>query len=183
MFVIGMIGMDHHQVVSTLVKLNPQPTFASSNNNNASKISVNKTNGQYSNANNTQEWMDPEKNLKIHFMYLPEYPLAGNITLLKFDVQSLQTGSNMRNLFAGITITNLFAAITITNNLTIAKIDGIKDTNGEFSRFVKISAPNGVFSLNYRFLEEGTHQVIFNVHSGNFSLALASYNVFIQPVV
>ncbi len=174
MFVVGMIGMDHHQFVSTLVKLNPQPTFASSNNNNGSKISVNKTNAQYSNANNTQEWRDPEKNLKIHFMYLPEYPLAGNITLLKFDVQSLQTGNNMRNLFAGI---------TITNNLTIAKIDGIKDTNGEFSRFMKISAPNGVFSLNYRFLEEGTHQVIFNVHSGNFSLALASFSVFVQPVV
>ena len=127
MFVVGMIGMDHHQTM--LVKLNLQPTFASSNNNNGSKISVNKTNGQYSNANNTQVWRDPEKNLKIHFMYLPEYPLAGNITLLKFDVQNLQTGSNMRNLFAGI---------TITNNLTIAKIDGIKDTNGEFSRFVKI---------------------------------------------
>ncbi|MGB7952509.1 MAG: hypothetical protein WCF23_00895 [Candidatus Nitrosopolaris sp.] len=172
MFVVGMIGMDHHQTM--LVKLNLQPTFASNNNNNGSKISVNQTNGQYSNANNTQEWRDPEKNLKIHFMYLPEYPLAGNITLLKFDVQNLQTGSNMRNLFAGI---------TITNNLTIAKIDGIKDTNGEFSRFVKISAPNGVFSLNYRFLEEGTHQVIFNVRSGNFSLALASFNVFVQPVV
>ena len=93
MFVIGMIGMDHHQTI--LVKLNLQPTFASSNNNNGSTISVNKTNGQYSNANNTQVWRDPEKNLKIHFMYLPEYPLAGNITLLKFDEQSLQTGSNM----------------------------------------------------------------------------------------
>jgi hypothetical protein len=66
MFVIGMIGMDHHQFVLTLVKLNLQPTFASSNNNNGSTISVNKTNSQYSNANNTQEWMDPEKNLKIH---------------------------------------------------------------------------------------------------------------------
>jgi hypothetical protein len=174
MFVVGMIGMDHYQFVPTLVKLNPQPTFAGSNNNNGSKISVNKTNGQYSNANNTQEWRDPEKNLKIHFMYLPEYPLAGNITQLIFDVQNLQTRSNLKDLFAGI---------TITNNLTTAKIDGINDTNGEFSRFMNISAPNGVFSLIYRFLEEGTHQVIFNVRSGNFSLALASFNVFVQPVV
>src|SRR5438093_307963 len=35
---------------------------------------------QYTNANNTQDWKDPENNLIIHFTYLPEYPLPGNFT-------------------------------------------------------------------------------------------------------
>ncbi|MGA8083960.1 MAG: hypothetical protein WB988_19065 [Candidatus Nitrosopolaris sp.] len=105
---------------------------------------------------------------------MPEYPLAGNITKLVFHVQNLQTGNYLKNLVAGI---------TITNNMTIAKIDGIKDTNGAFSRFTNILVANGIFSLNYRFLEEGTHQVIVNMRSGNFSLALASFSVVVQPII
>jgi hypothetical protein len=171
MVVISMIGMDLHPFLSIVVRhLNPQTALATSNN---TRIKVNNTNGQYTNANNTQEWIDQENNLKIHFMYLPEYPLAGNITHLLFDVQNLN-GSNLKDLFA---------SFTITNNLTTAKIDGINDTNGEFSRFTNVMAPNGVFSLNYRFFEEGVHQVIVNLHSKNFSLALASFSVFVQPVV
>ncbi|MGA8081571.1 MAG: hypothetical protein WB988_06890 [Candidatus Nitrosopolaris sp.] len=79
---------------------------------------------------------------------MPEYPLAGNTTQLIFHVQSLQTGSNLKDLTEGI---------TITNNLTTAKIDGIKDTNGAFSSFASLPVTNGVLSLSYRFLEEGTY--------------------------
>jgi hypothetical protein len=129
---------------------------------------------QYTNANNTQNWKDPENNLIIHFTYLPEYPLAGNITKLIFHVQNLQTGSYLKKLVVGI---------TITNNMTTAKIEGIKDTNGAFSRFTNIPVANGIFSLNYRFLEEGIHQVIVNVRSENFSLALASFSVVVQPII
>jgi hypothetical protein len=82
---------------------------------------------------------------------LPEYPLAGNITKLIFHVQNLQTGNYLKNLVA---------SITITNNLTTAKIDGIKDTNGAFSRFTNIPAASGIFSLNYRFLEEGIPRIL-----------------------
>jgi hypothetical protein len=172
MFVISVIGMNLYPFQSIVVKhLNPQTAFATSNN---TIIKINNTNGQYVYANNTQDWTDRETNLKIHFMYLPEYPLAGNITRLMFEVQDLQNGRNLKDLFA---------SITITNNLTTAKIDGINDTNGEFSRFMNVSTPNGVFSLNYRFLEEGVHQVIVNLHSKNFALALASFNVSVQPVV
>ena len=137
------------------------------------KTGINNT-GQYTNANNTEDWKDPENNVKIHFTYLPEYPLPGNITTLIFYVQNLQTGSYLKNLVAGI---------TITNNLTTAKIDGIKDTNGAFSRFTNIPSANGIFSLNYRFLEEGIHQVIVNIRSQNFSLALASFSLVVQPLV
>ena len=144
------------------------------NMNMSSKADINNT-GQYTNANNTQDWKDPENNLRIHFTYLPEYPLTGNITKLIFHVQNLQTGNYLKNLN--------FASITITNNLTTAKIDGIKDTNGAFSRFTNIPGASGIFSLNFRFLEEGTHQVIVNIRSDNFSIALASFSVVVQPII
>lgn len=130
--------------------------------------------GQYTNANNTQDWKDTENNVKIHFTYLPEYPLPGNITKLIFHIHNLQSGSYLKNLVAGV---------TITNNMTTARLDGIKDTNGAFSRFTHIRADNGIFSLNYRFLEEGIHQVIVNIRSENFSLALASFSVVVQPII
>ncbi|MGB6530133.1 MAG: hypothetical protein WBF33_18670 [Candidatus Nitrosopolaris sp.] len=178
MFMISMIGINYNHFIVTIIKnLKPQTAFAINNNINndrGSKTSINNTEGQYTNANNTEDWIDPENNLKIHFIYLPEYPLSGNITQLIFHVQSLQVGSYLKNLIAGI---------TITNNLTTAKIDGIKDTNGAFSRFTNIPVTNGTFSLNYRFLEEGTHQVIVNIHLDNFALALASFSVVVQPVV
>jgi hypothetical protein len=148
------------------------PAIMDKNMNTSSKIGINT--GQYTNANNTQDWKDPENNVKIHFAYLPEYPLPDNITKLIFHVQNLRDGSYLKNLVAGI---------TITNNLTTAKIDGIKDTNGPFSRFTNIPSANGIFSLNYRFLEEGIHQVIINIRSENFSLALASFSVVVQPIV
>jgi hypothetical protein len=154
------------------------PLFASSSLQNQGMMDKNMSTsskiGQYTNANNTQDWEDHENNVKIHFTYLPEYPLPGNATKLIFLVQNLQTGSYLKNLLADI---------TITNNMTIARIDGIKDTNGAFSRFTNLSADNGIFFLNYRFLEEGIHQVIVNIRSENFSLALASFSVVVQPIV
>jgi hypothetical protein len=149
------------------------PDMIDKNMNTSPKAGINDT-GQYTNANNTQDWEDHENNVKIHFTYLPEYPLPGNITKLILYVQNLQSGSYLKNLVAGI---------TITNNMTTARIDGIKDTNGAFSRFTHIPGANGIFSLNYRFLEEGTHQVFVNIRSGNFSLALASFSVVVQPIV
>jgi hypothetical protein len=42
------------------------------------KTGINNT-GQYTNANNTEDWKDPENNVKIHFTYLPEYPLPASL--------------------------------------------------------------------------------------------------------
>src|ERR1700752_4447396 len=66
------------------------------------KTSINNT-CQYTNANNTEDWKDPENNVKIRFTYLPEYPLPGNITTLIFHGLNLQTGSYLKNLLSGIT--------------------------------------------------------------------------------
>jgi hypothetical protein len=55
------------------------PGIMDKNMNTSSKTGINNT-GQYTNANNTQDWKDPENNVRIHFAYLPEYPLPDNIT-------------------------------------------------------------------------------------------------------
>jgi hypothetical protein len=59
------------------------PGMMDENMNLSSKTCINNI-GQYTNANNTQDWKDPENNVKIHFTYLPEYPLPENITKLIF---------------------------------------------------------------------------------------------------
>ncbi len=138
-----MLSVGSCMIISIILLGGINPLFASSslqmpgmlykNMNLSSKTGINNT-GQYTNANNTQDWKDSENNIKIHFTYLPEYPLPGNTTKLIFHVQNLQTGSYLKNLVT---------AITITNNLTTAKNDGIKDTNGAFSRFTNIPGNNG----------------------------------------
>jgi hypothetical protein len=50
-------------------------------------------------------------------------------------------------------------------------------------KFSKITAPNGHFSIKYRFAHEGTYQIIVKVNSNYFALALASFKMVIpfQP--
>jgi len=49
-------------------------------------------------------------------------------------------------------------------------------------RGLQYPSPDRVLSLNHRLIE-GTQLGIINAHSKNFSFVLASFNVFIQPVV
>ena len=103
----------------------------------------------------------------------PEYPSIGNITLLGFKVQDLKTGSNLKNETATVTVINNFNANigAGTNNQT---------ANGDFTIFKNISAPNGSFSVKYRFLQAGTHQIIARINSnGTPFKALASFNVIV----
>ena len=154
---VMMLSVGSYMIIAIILLGGIKPLFASSflqmpgmvdkNMNLSSKTGINNT-GHYTNANNTQDWKDPENNVKIHFTYLPEYPLPENITKLIFHVQSLQTGSYLKNLVA---------SITITNNLTTAKIDGIKDANGAFSRVTNLRDANCIFTFNYRFLRERIH--------------------------
>ena len=51
-------------------------------------------------ANGTQVWRDRENNMKILFTYLPENPVINTPTQLKFSVDNLRTGVNMKNLLA-----------------------------------------------------------------------------------
>ena len=123
--------------------------------------------------NATQEWIDKEHSIKILFTPSPEYPSIRNTTLLRFNVQDLKTGSNLKNETATVTVINNFTA-------NIGAGTNKQTANNDFTIFKNISAPNGSFSVKYRFLQAGTHQIITRVNSNNTQFkALASFNVIV----
>src|ERR687885_1744118 len=57
--------------------------------------------------NSTQQtWVDKLNNLKIQFGYLPKEPIVDKPTELKFTVQNLQTGEQIKNLSARVVVLN-----------------------------------------------------------------------------
>ena len=123
--------------------------------------------------NATQEWLDKEHGIRILFTPLPEYPSVGNLTQLSFNVQGLKTGSNLKNMTATVTVIN-----NSTANIGTGITKGT--TNGDFSIFKNIAAPNGNFSVKQHFLQAGTHQIIARINSkNNIFSALASFNVIV----
>jgi hypothetical protein len=122
--------------------------------------------------NATQEWLDKEHSVKILFAPSPEYPSIRNSTLLDFNVQDLKTGINLKNETATVTVIN--------NNFTANIGAGTNKQTANAALFKNISAPNGSFSVKYRFLQAGTHQIIIRVNSNNTQFkALASFNVIV----
>jgi hypothetical protein len=134
---------------------------------------ANSTYNPYVFGNATQEWKDSEHNIKILFTPSPEYPSLGNLTTLSFKVQNLKTGSYLKNETA---------TVTVLNNLT-ANINNVTKkgtSNSEFTIFKSIQAPNGLFSVHYKFSQAGTHQVIARINSKtNAPPILASFNVLV----
>jgi hypothetical protein len=126
--------------------------------------------------NATQEWIDKEHNVRIMFTPSPEYPYVGNLTQLGFKIWNLKTGSLIKNVNSTITVINNSAAnpqASVSNRGT---------SNGEFSIFRNIAAPDGSFSVKYHFTQPGTHQIIARINSKeNTFSALASFNVIVLP--
>ena len=112
--------------------------------------------------NRTQQWISPEQNVKIQFIYEPEKPLLESPTELKFSVQNLKTGEHLKELFARVMVTNAQGFFKLDN----------------------ITVPNGDFSVNSTFPTEGTYQVILRIDSKEQGIALASFKVFVpfQPI-
>ena len=120
--------------------------------------------GQTISGNGTQLWIDRENNVKVQFTYSPQTPIVDTPTQLKFSVQNLQTGANLKNLAARV--------IIVTNS-----------SGQERSfKFTNISAPDGNFSVKYLFPDSGVYQVISRIYSKDASI-LASFKVLvpIQP--
>ena len=109
----------------------------------------------YSNA--TQLWIDKLNNVKIQFSYLPEKSSMDDMIQLEFSIQNLQNGSHLKNLIAKVTVTN--NPIYKFDNMTIA---------------------DGDLSIRCPFLDPGTHQVIIKIDSKGYSLALASFNIYVS---
>ena len=115
-----------------------------------------------SSGNERQVWTDTENNVKIIFTYSPKNPVINTPTQLRFSVNNLRTGVNIKNLLATVVI--------ISNSSGHEKI----------FKFKNITAPNGNFSLQYVFPDLGNYQVITQINSTNPSLiTLASFQVIV----
>jgi hypothetical protein len=111
-----------------------------------------------------QEWIDPKENVKIQFRYSPAKPMLYTMTDLKLSIQDLNTGNNLKDLFASI---------------AILKGDRL------FFKFNNIAVRNGDLSLKVQFVEDGNYQLISQIRSNeNISIALASFNILVplQPL-
>ncbi|HEY7081197.1 MAG TPA: hypothetical protein VH500_15980 [Nitrososphaeraceae archaeon] len=111
--------------------------------------------------NATQQWTDKNNDVKVVFGYSPSKPVVDSPTELRFIVQDLKTGKNLKNLLAHVIIT--------------ANSSGQERT----FRFNNITAPNGDFSLKYLFPDYGTYLVIASIRSNISAVALASFQVVI----
>jgi hypothetical protein len=121
--------------------------------------------GQTISDNGTQLWIDRENNVKVQFTYSPQTPIVDAPTDLKFSVQNLQTGVNLKNLAARVVI--------VTNS-----------SGQERSfKFTNISAPDGNFSVKYLFPDSGVYQVISRIYSKD-APTLSSFKVAVplQPL-
>jgi predicted membrane metal-binding protein len=98
----------------------------------------------------------------MQFGYLPKEPVIDKPTELKFSVQNLETGDQIKNLSARIIVIN--------------------NAGGQQRsfKFINITAPNGIFSVKYLFPDSGLYNVITKIDSKDFT-SLASFNVPVPP--
>jgi hypothetical protein len=128
-------------------------------------LKINALGQSSSSSNNTttntkqQTWVDKLNNLKIQFGYLPKEPIIDKPTELKFSVQNLQTGKQLND--------NISARVVVINS--------VAGQQRSF-KFTNITAPTGIFSVNYLFPDSGQYNVITKIDSKDFT-SLASFNV------
>jgi hypothetical protein len=106
-----------------------------------------------------QAWIDKLNNLKIQFGYSPAKPIIDAPTELKFSVQNLQTGEQLKNLSA--------RAVVLSNV-------GGQQRSFKFTNIT--AAPDGTYSVKYLFPDSGLYQVLTKIDSKDFT-SLASFNV------
>lgn len=119
-------------------------------------ISFNPSYAHIVDSNNTQVWRNTQDNLKIQFGYKPEKPIIDTFTNLAFSVTDLRTDDH---------INDSNALVTVTNGQRLFK-------------FENISVPNGDFSVDYIFPDDGTHQVLLRLDRDE-TIQLASFQVFV----
>jgi hypothetical protein len=109
--------------------------------------------------NSTQEWISERDGVKILFTYQPERPIIDTFTRLEFSVINLTSNENLKDFDARVVVT-------------------LPDGQRLF-RFENITVPDGDFSVEYIFPDDGTHQVITRIDKGIDVQVLASFNVFV----
>ena len=107
--------------------------------------------------NKTQVWISQEDDVKVLFTYQPERPIIDTFTKLEFSVINLTNNENLKDFDARVVVTN----------------------GQRLFKFENITVPDGDFSVEYLFPDDGTHQVITRVDKGVGVQVLASFNVFV----
>ncbi|HMH09921.1 MAG TPA: hypothetical protein VK553_04385, partial [Candidatus Nitrosopolaris rasttigaisensis] len=120
-------------------------------------------------SNYVQTWLDKINNIKIQFGYSPPYPFVGNVTQLNFKVSSANTNK-------GLDLTHIHIAVIKNVTANFNNSNTINNKN-YFVTFDNLTAPHGIFSLKYQFLQEGAHQVIIKIAARDSEIALASFDI------
>ena len=105
--------------------------------------------------NKTQEWISQKDDVKFLFTYQPERPIIDTFTKLEFSVINLTNNENLKDFDARVVVTN----------------------GQRLFKFENITVPDGDFSVEYLFPDDGTHQVITRLDKGAAVQVLASFNV------
>jgi hypothetical protein len=95
--------------------------------------------------------------VKVIFTYQPERPVIDTFTKLEFNVINLTNDENLEDFDARVVVTN----------------------GQRLFKFENITVPDGDFSVEYLFPDDGTHQVIARVDKDAAVQVLASFNVFV----
>jgi hypothetical protein len=107
--------------------------------------------------NKTQVWISQKDDVKVLFTYQPERPVIDTFSKLEFSVINLTNNENLKDFDARVVVTN----------------------GQRLFKFENITVPDGDFSVEYLFPDDGTHQVITRVDKGAAVQVLASFNVFV----
>lgn len=110
-----------------------------------------------SSLNKTQEWISQKDAVKILFTYQPERPIIDTFTKLEFRVINLTGNENLKDFDARVVVTN----------------------GQRLFKFENITVPDGNFSVEYIFPDDGTHQVLARIDKESAVRVLASFNVFV----
>lgn len=107
--------------------------------------------------NKTQEWISQKDDVKILFTYQPERPVIDTFTKLEFSAINLTNNENLEDFDARVVVTN----------------------GQRLFKFENISVPDGNFSVEYLFPDDGTHQIITRIDKDATVQVLASFSVFV----
>jgi hypothetical protein len=167
-----MLGPGHYTVSQPMTSTFYRHVFSPecSGNIRAGETKICIITNSYTNA--VQTWMDKSNNMRIQFSHSPPFPFVGNITELNFKV----TGSNISK---PLEVTRVHMAVIKNVTATLNNSNAVNNKN-DFVTFDNITASHGVFSVKYRFLDKGVHQIIVKLNMNDGKVALASFDI---PVI
>lgn len=112
-----------------------------------------------------------QNGVTMQFEYSPSSPTINNYTTFMFSMINSTTGRPVQNYVGSVTIGNVI---------------GFTGGSGYYN-FSKITVPNGSFSVNYTFPNDGIFPVIFRadyptpIHGSRSLIAIGVFKVIVPP--